>query len=107
MENTNIRELRNWAEVIFGYTLSGLRDSSVSSLPTKHIGCNSEHLDVNRIYVKGHMASDEPMVSYDANEDYPDSPLDLLHRWSYMRKSHDCYCALKGEPLEWQQGQLR
>ena len=58
METTNIRGLRNCAEVIFAYTLSGPRDSSVSSLPTTHIVSNSDHLAVNPIYVKGHMASD-------------------------------------------------
>ena len=78
----------------------------MSSLPTTHIVCNSDHLAVNLIYVKEHMASDEPMVSYDGNKDYSGSPLDLLHRWSYMRQTHDRFLALQGEPLNWKEGEL-
>ena len=91
--------------MIFPSTLSGLGDSSVSSLPITHLACSSDVLAVNLICMKGHMDSDEPMVSYDVNKDYPDSPLDLLHRWSYMRQTLDRYFALRGEPLGWKEGE--
>ena len=49
METPDIRELRNFAEFVFAYTLSRLRDSSVYSFPTIHKVCNSDHLDVNLV----------------------------------------------------------
>ena len=106
MGTTNIRELRNCAEVIFAYTLSRLRDSFVSSLPTRNIVCKSDHIAVNLVYVTGHMASDEPMLSDDVNKNYPDSLTDLRHQWSYIRQMHDRDFALRGEPLDRKEGEL-
>lgn len=80
--------------IVFLFTLSGLRDSSVHSLPDRIASCTQQEISLRVSYWKVLTAEREPPIVYHRiSEDSP-SPLDLLCHWMTFHSGHRWFFGL-------------
>ena len=93
MSTDNLGTLRDALMVVFAYSLSGLRDSSVVSVATSDVRLTASGINVLLSFVKGKHASRESPISLHAS-DCGDRILDLLHRWADRRGTQSRFFAM-------------
>jgi hypothetical protein len=98
--------IRDAAAAILAYVL-GLRESSIMSLPAENITHTAAKMNVRLVLVKGKALRHAVLETY-ARTGFATlpSPIDLLLKWTGLRRAHDLLFGLPGDVNYWQPGRL-
>ena len=88
--DTLLREqLRDCALLVFAFCLNGLRESSISALPSSNATVSPEAVVIRIVLLKGRpVPSNVPLLSYSRELTSVHSPIELPHKWKRTRQLH-------------------